>query len=317
MTTPIRRRVVFMGTPDFAVPALQAILNAGHEVVAVYSQPPRPKGRGQQVQKSPVQDCAEQHNIPVFNPRSLRKDPDAVAVFASHEADVAIVAAYGLLLPKTVLDAPRFGCLNIHASLLPRWRGAAPIQYAIWHGDVESGVTIMQMEEGLDTGPMLLKDTTPITAHTTAQQLHDALSAIGGKLIVQALAQLETLVPEKQDDALTCYAHLLQKENGLIDWSQDAARIDRQIRALTPWPGTYTYLPNGQRLKILKAVIASGHTENDIGVIDKNGVVACGNHTAIQLEIVQPENSKAMDVVSAMNGKYFSAGQRLCSSAGN
>ena len=316
MSASPKHRVVFMGTPDFAVPALQAILDAGHEVVAVYSQPPRPKGRGQQVQKSPVHELAEQHNIPVFTPRSLRKDAEAVAVFAGHNADVAVVAAYGLLLPKTVLDAPRFGCLNIHASLLPRWRGAAPIQYAVWRGDAQSGITIMQMDVGLDTGPMLLKDACAITPATTASSLHDALSVMGGRLIVQALAQLGQMIGVVQEDDGSTYAPMLKKEDGLIDWSQDATAIDRQVRALNPWPGTYCLLPDGKRLKVLSVKPADALSGAPGTLLDKTGLVACGDNTALQLVQVQPENARPMDVASALNGKYLVVGQSLCN-AGN
>lgn len=304
-------RIVFMGTPDFAVPALKALVAAGHEVVAVYTQPPRPKGRGQMVQKSPVHVCAEDFGLPVFTPTSFKKEPDAVTAFSAHKADCAVVAAYGLILPQTVLDAPRFGCLNIHASLLPRWRGAAPIQRAIWAGDAQSGITIMQMEAGLDTGLMLLKDSIAITPETTAQKLHDALSTLGGRLIIEALAQLQNLAPEQQDDAQAIYAHMLRKEDGQINWQQTALEIDRQIRALNPWPGTFTTGPKG-RVKILSAQIDAATTHQPSGLcIDENARIACGGGTILQLLQVQPENTKPMSGADALRGGYLAIGTVL------
>ncbi len=304
--------IIFMGTPDFAVPALAALYEAGHRILCVYSQPPRPAGRGHKVQETPVHRWAAAYDIPVRTPKSLKKEPEQ-AEFAALKADLAVVAAYGLILPKAVLDAPRFGCLNIHASLLPRWRGASPIQRAIWAGDTESGVTIMQMDEGLDTGAMLLKGACPITPQTTAQSLHDALCAIGGDLIVKAAATLakgESLSGTAQDDAHTCYAPLLTKEDGRIDWTQDAAVIDRQIRALNPWPGTYTLRGDGTRLKILAASLAAtGDSTATTGVLsDKKGTVICGNGSTLRLHSIQPEGKKPMDVASAVNGGYVAVG---------
>ncbi|MBU6234216.1 MAG: methionyl-tRNA formyltransferase [Alphaproteobacteria bacterium] len=300
-------RIVFMGTPQFAVPALDALVAAGHNVVAVYSQPPRPAGRGQQVQKSPVQLCAEKHGIPVFTPKTL-KTPEPQAEFAAHNADVAIVAAYGLILPKAVLDAPKHGCINIHASLLPRWRGASPIQHAIWMGDAQSGVTIMQMDVGLDTGAMLKKGTVPITQQTTCQQLHDALSAMGGKLVIEVLENINSLSPEKQDDAQSNYAPMLKKEDGKIDWSQPASRIDCQIRALNPWPGTFT-TGGGKRLKVLEARPEAGSGPAGT-VLNKAGHIACGKD-ALKLIRVQPDGGKPMDFAAALNGNYIKIGDVL------
>lgn len=276
-----------MGTPDFAVTPLRALMTSGHEIICVYTRPPRPKGRGMQWQKSPVHELAESNGIEVRTPGSLRKDPAEQDKFAALKADLAVVAAYGLLLPKAVLEAPRFGCVNIHASLLPRWRGASPIQHALWKGDDKSGVTIMQMEEGLDTGPMILKGETPIAATTTAAQLHDALSDIGAGLIVRAVDGIERtgrVQTEKQDDALATYAPLLKKEDGLIDLSRPAVEIDRQIRALNPWPGAFMQGPKG-RLKVLKAHL------------DPAG--------ALILDLVQPDGKKPMDLISAKNGGYL------------
>ena len=235
-----RLRLAFMGTPDFAASSLRALIDAGHEVACVYSQPPRPAGRGHQVQRSPVHVLAEERGIPVRTPKSLR-NAEAQAEFAALDLDCAVVAAYGLILPQPILDAPRMGCLNIHASLLPRWRGAAPIQRAILAGDAETGVTIMQMDAGLDTGAMLLKGTVPITAETTAGSLHDALAELGAGLIVQALDGLAEgrLTAEPQPSEGVTYAAKLSRDDGRLDWSQPADFIERQVRALNPWPGVW------------------------------------------------------------------------------
>jgi methionyl-tRNA formyltransferase len=298
-------RLAFMGTPDFSAPALQALIDAGHDVVCVYTQPPRPKGRGQQVQPSPVHALAERHGIPVRTPKSLKKNPQAQADFTALKLDVAVVAAYGLLLPPAVLQAPLYGCLNIHASLLPRWRGASPIQHAILEGDGESGVTIMQMEEGLDTGPMILKRAVSLHAQTTARSLHDELSALGAAMIVEILKRPGPYKAERQNDVLATYAPLLTKDHGRIDWKRDAASIDRQVRALNPWPGVWTM--NGEkRLKILEAEDADKtFTEPPGTVIDRIGHVACGNDTGLRLIRIQPENGKPMDINGLINGGYL------------
>lgn len=306
-----KRKVVFMGTPDFAVAALEAIVAAGHDVAAVYSQPPRPAGRGHKLQPSPVHKRATELGLPVRHPLSFKKDPAACADFAALQADVAVVAAYGLILPQEVLDAPVFGCVNIHASLLPRWRGAAPIQRAILAGDTQSGVCIMQMEAGLDTGPVLLKGETAITPATTAQSLHDDLAALGAKLIVEALAKIDTLTPVPQPEAGVTYAHMLSKEDGRIDWTQSAAEIERQMRALTPWPGVWTR-HHGARLKVIAAEIekADGRHGKPGEIIDRHCVVACGSGS-LKLATVQPENRKPMDGLSYMNGTHTSIGDVL------
>lgn len=276
-------RVIFMGTPDFAVPALQALIESDHDVIAVYTREPKPKGRGMEMHKSDVHLVADIHNIPVYTPKSLKKSEEAQAEFTSLNADVAVVAAYGLLLPKAVLDEPKYGCLNIHGSLLPRWRGASPIQHAIWKGDNVSGITIMQMDEGMDTGDMILKMETPIKNDTTAQSLFDDLSAMGGNAILNVLDNVDTLKPEKQDDALATHAPMLKKTDGEIDMSADAHAIDCQIRGLNPWPGTFVQGLKG-RVKILKAGV-----END----------------KIFFDTVQPEGKKPMDLKSAQNGGYL------------
>lgn len=298
-----------MGTPDFSVPALESLIDR-HDVIAVYSQPPRPKGRGQQVQMSPVHQVAAHHDIPVFTPRSLRKDEAARKDFILLKPDVAVVAAYGLLLPKEVLEAPVYGCLNIHASLLPRWRGASPIQHAIWKGDSESGNCIMKMEEGLDTGPVILRRAIAIRSETTAQSLHDELSALGATMVVEVLDDIarHKALPylEVQDDALSTYAPLLTKEDGLVNWQQTADEIDRQIRALNPWPSVYTYNTKGQRLKILAAGVANTTSDKAAGtVLDRKGYIACGDGSVLALAKIQPDNSKPMDIAAAINGGYI------------
>lgn len=311
MTKPLR--VIFMGTPDFAAHALRAIIESNHDVIAAYSQPPRPKGRGHQVQKSAVHELAESHDIPVYTPKSL-KSAEAQEEFAALNADIAIVAAYGLLLPKAVLGAPKFGCLNIHGSLLPRWRGASPIQRAIWAGDEKSGVTIMQMDEGLDTGDMIIKGEIALNNTMTASDLHDELASIGAKLTVETLDQIATNGKpdaEKQSNDLVTYAHLLKKADGQIDWSQTANEIDRQIRALNPWPGVFAQI-QGKRFKILKASVFDGDIKNDanIGeVLDKKGHIQCGSGTVLKIETIQPEGKKPMDFASVINGGYIEIGK--------
>lgn len=315
-------KIVFMGTPDFAVPALQALIQSGHEVVAVYTQPPRPKGRGHALHYSPVYELAESHNIPVYTPETLKKDADAQAEFTELNPDVAVVAAYGLILPQAVLGVPKYGCLNIHASLLPRWRGASPIQHAIWKGDKESGNSIMQMEEGLDTGPVIARQSVPIGANTTAQTLHDDLSVLGATMLVDVLDRLAReegdLESQVQDDDQSTYAPLLRKNDGNIDWSQTAEEIDRQIRALNPWPGVGTATKDGRRIKIIEAKPVSGDFSDKPGtLINRTGLVVCGNNTALNLAVVQPENAKKMDVVSAVNGGYLNVGDCFEGTAGS
>lgn len=309
-------KIIFMGTPDFSVPALEALIAAGHHILAVYSQPPRPKGRGQQVQMSPVHQLAAHHDIPVFTPRSLKRDEQARKEFLMLNADVAVVAAYGLILPRDVLEGPRYGCLNIHASLLPRWRGASPIQHSIWKGDSESGICIMKMEEGLDTGPVLMRRAVDIRPQTTAQSLHDELSSMGALMIADTIRQIahDHALPslETQDDTFSTYAPLLKKEDGLVDWSRSAQEIDCQIRALNPWPGVYTFNDKGQRLKILSAALEMGSSTVVPGtVMDQKGLVACGSGTAIRLLKVQPDNAKPMEFSAALNGHYIGPGMVL------
>lgn len=304
-------KIIFMGTPDFAVPALERLIGSHHDVIAVYSQPPRPKGRGQQVQNSPVHEVAIRHDIPVFTPRSLKRDEQARKEFLMLHPDIAVVAAYGLILPKEILDGPQFGCLNIHGSLLPRWRGASPIQHAIWKGDHESGNCIMKMEEGLDTGPVILRRAVPIRAQTTAISLYSELAALGAAMIHEVIDDIAAngkLPPMTlQDNALSTYAPMLKKEDGLIDWSQTAHQIDCQVRGLNPWPGVFTFNGKGHRLKILEAVPVDLRSEKESGtIIDRLAHISCGDGTVLKLIKVQPDNGKPMDIAAALNGHYIS-----------
>jgi len=299
-------RLIFMGTPDFAVPALAALIDAGHEIICVYSQPPRPAGRGQREQPSPVQTFAEQHGIPVRYPVSL-KTPEAQAEFAALDADAAVVAAYGLILPKAVLDAPRLGCINIHASLLPRWRGAAPIQRAILAGDAETGITIMQMDEGLDTGPMLTTGSLPIGAETTTSDLHDALAALGGALIVKVLGDdLPPAVPQPDEGAT--YAPKLDRAEGRLDWTEEATVLNLKIRALNPWPGVWCE-HEGARLRVLAAEPVAGSGAPGT-VIDTPLTVACGAG-ALRLDRVQRAGKSAMSAADFVRGNSMPVGSVL------
>ena len=298
-------RVVFMGTPDFSVAALDA-LAARHQVVCVYTQPPRPAGRGKNDRPSPVQARAEALGLPVRHPVSLRT-AQAQADFAALDADVAVVVAYGLILPQAVLDAPRRGCLNIHASLLPRWRGAAPIHRAIMAGDPETGVCIMQMEAGLDTGPVLLSETLPIGPTDTTGALHDRLSALGARLIVQALDRLDTLTPVPQPDHGVTYAAKIDKAEARIDWTQPAETLARQVRGLSPFPGAWCETPSG-RLKLLNAVATTG--TGAPGTVLPGLTVACGTG-ALQIVSAQREGKKPMDAQALQNGLDWGAGAVL------
>lgn len=297
-------RVVFMGTPDFAGAALAALIAAGHEIAAVYSQPPRPAGRGQDLRKSPVQLLAEQHGLLVRHPVSL-KTPEAQAEFAALKADIAVVAAYGLILPKAVLAAPRLGCLNIHASLLPRWRGAAPIQRAILAGDAETGITIMQMDEGLDTGAMLVKESLPIGPDMNAGALHDALAAQGARLIVATLAApLPQPVPQPADGVT--YAAKISPAEAQIDWSRSAAEIERQIRAFAPVPGAWCLMDDGARLKVLAAEVV-GKSGTAGVALDDALAIGCGEG-ALRLTLLQKAGKKAMNAGDFLRGQKVPAG---------
>ena len=300
-------RIVFMGTPAFAAVALKALVDAGHEVIAVYSQPPRPKGRGMETQKSPAHILAEEHGIPVRTPASLRTTEEAAA-FAALQADVAVVAAYGLILPKAVLAAPRLGSLNVHASLLPRWRGAAPIQRAIMAGDANTGVTIMQMAEGLDTGPMVLKEELAIGAGMNAGGLHDALAEIGARLICQALDQLPDLKPGPQPADGVTYAAKITKEECRIDWRRSASELDRHIRGLSPAPGAFTEI-GGERLTILAADPVAGSDAAGT-TIDDRLTIACGEG-ALRPTLVKRAGKRAMSVEEMLRGFAVPKGTAL------
>lgn len=290
-------RIVFMGTPVFSVAALEALVGAGHEIVCAYTQPPRPAGRGKKEQPSPVQARAEALGIPVRHPTSL-KTAEAQAEFAALEAEVAVVVAYGLILPQAILDAPKFGCLNIHASLLPRWRGAAPIHRAIMAGDAETGVCIMQMEAGLDTGPVLLRKVTAIGAEETTGELHDRLAAIGAEAIVEALVKLPGLTPEVQPEEAVTYAAKIDKAEARIDWTRPAADVARLIRGLSPFPGAWCDVA-GERVKFHGARVAAG--KGAPGEVLSGFTVACGEG-AVEITRVQREGKKAMAADEVLRG---------------
>jgi len=284
-------RVIFMGTPDFSVPVLEALVEAGHEIAAVYCQPPRPAGRGKKDRPTPVHARAIELGLEVRHPVSL-KTAEAQAEFAALGADIAVVVAYGLILPQAILDAPAKGCLNIHASLLPRWRGAAPIHRAIMAGDDETGICIMQMEAGLDTGPVLLREGTAIEDEETTAQLHDRLSEMGASLIVTALRHLDGLSPDVQPDDGVTYASKIDKAEARIDWNRTAVEVDRQIRGLSPFPGAWSEL-GGQRVKVLASRLAEGQG-NAGEVLDEKLTIACGSG-AVELLRLQRAGKGAQD----------------------
>ncbi|MCA0042351.1 methionyl-tRNA formyltransferase [Celeribacter litoreus] len=299
-------RVVFMGSPEFSVPVLDALVEAGHEIACVYCQPPRPAGRGKKDRPTPVQARAEELDLLVRHPINF-KDPSDVEEFAALDADVAVVVAYGLILPQALLDAPKHGCLNIHASLLPRWRGAAPIHRAILEGDEKTGVCIMQMEAGLDTGPVLLCQETQITAEDTTAILHDRLSEMGSDAIVVALDALSQLVPEPQPEAGVTYAAKIDKAEAKIDWTRPATVIDRQIRGLSPFPGAWAML-NDERIKfhMSRAVLGSGQPGDVIG----DFTIACGDG-AVEILTAQREGKRAMPVSEILKGLELPIGSRF------
>jgi methionyl-tRNA formyltransferase len=293
-----------MGTPDFAVPVLSEILVEGYDIAAVYTQPPRQAGRGMEPRKSAVHAFAEEAGLPVFTPKSLRK-PQVQAEFAAHDADVAVVVAYGLILPKAILESPRYGCLNVHASLLPRWRGAAPIQRAIMAGDTETGVMVMRMDEGLDTGPVCLAERVPITPDMTAGELHDELAMLGAKLIVRALKLLEAgeLKFMPQPERGVTYAAKITNEETRIDWTQSATDVHNRIRGLSPHPGSWFEALIGgkpERIKVLRSVVVPGRGEPGT-LIDNMLTVACGQN-AVRLTQVQRAGRKPMASADFLRG---------------
>ena len=311
-------RIAFMGSPDFAVPSLAALLAAGHDVACVYSQPPRPAGRGKQLRPTPVHAFAEQHGLPVRTPKSLKR-PEPQAEFAALELDVAIVVAYGLILPQAVLDAPRFGCLNLHGSLLPRWRGAAPIQRAIMAGDTQTGVQVMQMEAGLDTGPVLMSEATPITPGDTAGSLHDRLAALGADLLPRALGALErgSLIATPQSEDGVTYAHKIGPEDQRISWNEAAAITDCRIRGLSPFPGAwFEWTPAGSdaplRMKALMSVREdASHHEVAGTVLDETLLVACGEGSAVRITRLQRPGKPPMEAADFLRGTPIPAGTRF------
>ncbi|MCZ4353181.1 methionyl-tRNA formyltransferase [Roseovarius aestuarii] len=300
-------RVIFMGTPAFSVPVLDALVEAGHEIVAVYCQPPRPAGRGKKDRPSPVQARAEDLGLEVRHPVSFT-DADTWAEFAALKADVAVVVAYGLILPQAVLDAPRLGCLNIHASLLPRWRGAAPIHRAIMAGDAQTGVCIMQMEAGLDTGPVLMRASVDIGAEETTGQLHDRLSALGAAQIVAALGSLEGLTPQPQAGEGVTYAAKIEKAEAQVRWDWRAVELDRHIRGLSPFPGAWCDM-GGTRVKLLASRMAQGRGAPG-EVLDEKLTVACGQG-AVQLLRLQRAGRSAQDRDTFLRGMPLPRGTRL------
>lgn len=297
-------KIIFAGTPVFAATALAALIKENYEIVLVLTQPDRPAGRGMKMVASAVKQLAQANNLKLLQPSTL-KDPEIHAQLHGMNADVMIVAAYGLILPEAILKIPRLGCLNIHASLLPRWRGAAPIQSAILAGDQETGITIMQMDAGLDTGPMLLKETIPITNEDTAQTLHDKLSELGAKAIVDALTlmQQNKITPVDQDESLACYAKKINKKDAFIDWKETAEHVNHMIRAYNPVPGAYT-LFRGQTIKIWQAKIMTQHAGQPGKILftDRDGItVACGDGS-VKLEIIQRSGGKRLTATEFLAG---------------
>lgn len=310
-------KIVYMGTPDFAVAPLEAIIRAGHEVTAVVTQPDKQKGRGKTLQITPVKECALKYNIPVFQPAKI-KEKEAVEKLAEYEADIFVIAAFGQFLSGEILSMPRFGCVNIHASLLPAYRGAAPIQWAIINGEEKTGVTIMQMEKvdrGVDTGDMLLKKEVPISSKETGESLHDKLMEAGAQLIVEALIKIEKgeLIPQKQDDTKSSYAGRLTKAMGLIEWEKSAVSIERLIRGLNSWPSAYTVF-NGKTLKIWEADVISEAADKEPGTItgiSKDAITVAAGEGSIQIKSVQLEGKKRVSVKDFLLGYEVVCGTKL------
>ncbi len=309
-------RIIFAGTPDFAARHLDALLSSEHQVVGVFTQPDRPAGRGKKLMPSPVKVLAEEKGIPVYQPASLRPQGNQQLV-ADLRADVMVVVAYGLILPKAVLDMPRLGCLNVHGSLLPRWRGAAPIQRSLWAGDQETGVTIMQMDVGLDTGDMLYKLACPITDEDTSATLYDKLAELGPLGLLETLKQIAsgTAQPEVQDEALVTYAEKLSKEEALIDWSLSAAQLERCVRAFNPWPMSY-FIIDEQPVKVWKASAINTQVKVAPGTIieaNKLGIQVATDDGILNLESLQPAGKKAMNAQDLLNSRreWFTPGNRL------
>lgn len=307
-------KIVYMGTPDFAVAPLEALIQAGHEVTAVVTQPDKQKGRGKEVQMTPVKECALKYGIPVFQPVKI-KEPEAVGQLAEYSADIFVVAAFGQILTEEILNMPRLGCVNIHASLLPKYRGAAPIQRVILEGEKETGVTIMKMAKGIDTGDMYLKKVVPIDEKETGESLHDKLMAAGAELIVEALPRIERgeLIPEKQDDALSTHAEKLSKSMGLIDWSNQAVMIERWVRGLNSWPSAYTFF-NGKTLKIWEADVISSSADAQPGTVikvEKDSFDVATGEGLLRIKQLQLEGKKRMSVKDFLLGYPLKEGMTL------
>lgn len=303
-------KIIFMGTPDFSVPTLKALIDQGHEVLAVFTQPPRPAGRGHKVQLSPVHQLAEEYYIPVHCPVSLKRDNEAVVTLLK-QADVVVVVAYGLLLPGVLLEAPKHGCLNIHASLLPRWRGAAPIQRAIEAGDAETGVTIMQMNEGMDTGDMVAVERCDIGAHTTGQLLHDSLSCMGADLLIEVLKQGGAWQKTPQPLDGVTYAAKLTKPESCIDWSKSAVEIAQKIRAFTPWPGAY-FECHEEKIRVFSYELVEGCSDVVMGeVVDDRLTICCGEKTLLRPTKIQRPGKKMADTEAVLRGFSIEKGTQL------
>ena len=309
-------KAVFMGTPDFAVPTLQKMIDMGIEVTAVVTQPDKAKGRGKKVIYSPVKECALAHDLPVYQPVRIRKEPEFIQTLRDMKPDVIVVVAFGQILPKEILDIPRLGCVNVHASLLPKFRGAAPIQWSIIDGEEVTGVTTMLMDAGLDTGDMLLKTEIPMDPKETGGSLHDKLSAVGGELLEKTLIGLEagTIVPEKQDDSQAGeYARMLDKELGHIDFNQPAVVIERLIRGLNPWPSAYTYI-DGKTLKIWEAEVLDrnyGCEYGEVAEVTRNCLIIQTGIGALSVKSVQLQGKKRMDIAAFLNGYTIEKGTRF------
>lgn len=299
-------KIVFMGTPEFAVPSLKALVEAGHEICGVFTQPDKPKNRGMKLQPTPVKEYAMTEGIPVFQPLKMR-DGEALSILKELSPDLIVVAAFGKILPVDILELPARGCINVHSSLLPKYRGAAPINWAILNSEDETGVTIMYMAEGLDTGDMIAASATAIAIDENAQQLHDRLAAMGAELLVQVVEQMEkgNVSAKKQDDALSCYAPMLSKELSPIDWSRTARQIHDQVRGLYPWPSAVAMI-DGVRCKILRTVLTEETTTKQPGGFvqaDKKGMkIACGNGDVIEIAELQPDGKKAMAATAFLMG---------------
>ena len=309
-------KAVFMGTPDFAVPTLQKMIDMGIEVTAVVTQPDKAKGRGKKVIYSPVKECALAHDLPVYQPVRIRKEPEFIQTLRDMQPDVIVVVAFGQILPKEILDIPRLGCVNVHASLLPKFRGAAPIQWSIIDGEEVAGVTTMLMDAGLDTGDMLLKTEIPMDPKETGGSLHDKLAAVGGELLEKTLIGLEagTIVPEKQDDSQAGeYARMLDKELGHIDFNQPAVVIERLIRGLNPWPSAYTYI-DGKTLKIWEAEVLDrnyGCEYGEVAEVTRNCLIIQTGIGALSVKSVQLQGKKRMDIAAFLNGYTIEKGTRF------